>query len=384
MAMKKLLSILAFLAVLFTALPARAQFTGFQSPQSVTQEVFNAVTTPQAGPNWTAGALQCAPLSGGACGIQNLGQTIHFLTYTTTGTPTALDIRLEGSFDCSNYFPISEDSTASVSGMVYAIGSWPCVRPNLADFAGSATLTAFYTGTSATPTPPVGSYAAAQGLQKTIFTQQSYSSNVTAYVPTPTGSALGYILLTNASTLPSGSSISVTYLVGNSSYYAVVFPSSVVTAASGLILAVPAFPATQLRVVYTSGGTQTGTFDAYYLFLPAGSQQGIASGQPLTTMNSETVSAANSNVLKTYTGVPGERVAVYSVSARCSAGTSQLTIQDAGTTIWTSAATEVGTTTFKFQWNPGLASGVGDTLTINLATCGASNTGTLDVEVSQN
>jgi hypothetical protein len=42
----------------------------------------------------------------------------------------------------------------------------------------------------------------------------------------------------------------------------------------------------------------------------------------------------------------------------------------------------VGTTTFKFQWNPGLSGASGDTITISLTTCGGANTGTLDVQGS--
>jgi hypothetical protein len=108
--------------------------------------------------------------------------------------------------------------------------------------------------------------------------------------------------------------------------------------------------------------------------------QGTIQFNPL---NGEGVSAANAPVTVTLTGSQTNRYAVYSVSARCSAGTSGITITQAGTTIWSTGAAEVTTTTFKFQWNPGLTLGPGQTLVITLATCGAANTGTLDTQVSQ-
>jgi hypothetical protein len=100
--------------------------------------------------------------------------------------------------------------------------------------------------------------------------------------------------------------------------------------------------------------------------------------------NSEQASAvatAVSAVTPGATQFPSRGV-LFSVNARCSAGTSSLSITDGATPIWSTAATEVSTTTFRFQWNPGLTSSVGRQLTITLASCGAGNTGTLDVQTS--
>jgi hypothetical protein len=100
--------------------------------------------------------------------------------------------------------------------------------------------------------------------------------------------------------------------------------------------------------------------------------------------NSEQVSAANAAVSQVTGGATQfpSRGVLFSVSARCSAGTAQLTVKDGATPIWSTAATEVTTTTFRYQWNPGLTSSVGNQLTIQLSTCGAANTGTLDVQTS--
>jgi hypothetical protein len=107
---------------------------------------------------------------------------------------------------------------------------------------------------------------------------------------------------------------------------------------------------------------------------------------PFQNLNSESTSAANSAVTKSIPAASISRVHLFSVSARCSAGTAQLQVKDGvgGTVIWSTGATEVTTTTFRFQWSPGLASSGGNGMDIVLSTCGAANTGTLDVQASQN
>jgi hypothetical protein len=107
--------------------------------------------------------------------------------------------------------------------------------------------------------------------------------------------------------------------------------------------------------------------------------------QPITLKNIELTSGSNSAVTDSIPAVSGQRVAAYRVSARCSAGTGQLTVKDGvgGTTIWTTAATEVSTTTFVSAWSTPLSSTLGNGMDITLGTCGVSNTGTLDVQASQ-
>jgi hypothetical protein len=107
--------------------------------------------------------------------------------------------------------------------------------------------------------------------------------------------------------------------------------------------------------------------------------------QSTQTFNSETVSATNAAAVANFGNATFglQRDHLYSVSARCSAGTAQLTVSDGGTQIWSTAATEVSTTTFKFQWNPGLAGSLGKVMVVTLGTCGGGNIGTLDVQGSQ-
>jgi len=78
-----------------------------------------------------------------------------------------------------------------------------------------------------------------------------------------------------------------------------------------------------------------------------------------------------------------QRVHVYQVSAFCSAGTSNLTVTDGGVTIWSTATTEVGLTSFRWEWATALTGSLNSPMVITLASCGVGNTGTLNVEVDQ-
>lgn len=110
---------------------------------------------------------------------------------------------------------------------------------------------------------------------------------------------------------------------------------------------------------------------------------GAAPGQGLTLFNSQTVSAANTAVTITIAAMTGARTHVYSLDAFCSAGTSNLTITDGGTTIWSTPATEVPVTRDRISWPTGLTSATNSAIVITLAACGAANTGTLDVQADR-
>jgi len=99
--------------------------------------------------------------------------------------------------------------------------------------------------------------------------------------------------------------------------------------------------------------------------------------------NVEAASAANAAVAKTIAAVAGQKVHLYSISARCSAGTAQLTVQDGATTIWSSGATQVGTANYDRSWTVPLDATAGNAMTVTLSACGAANTGTLDVQAGQ-
>ena len=154
-------SLAAFLFVFLLAsgAPQRAaaQFLGYTSPQTVgPTRVFNAVIA-----------------AGTSATVQNLGQSVHFLTYTLTGgTGGPIQLFLEGSADGATYFRISNIAADPTSGIVFANGYWPLVRANLRIFApggANPALTAYYTGTSVSPMPPAGENVASQSFTKDVI-----------------------------------------------------------------------------------------------------------------------------------------------------------------------------------------------------------------------
>lgn len=404
--LKNLPSLLLSLAGLFFPATLQAQFNGYSSPQTVVQTAFSGQTTAAVTPNNSPGppgALTCVPTNGSPCGLPQQGQNTHFLTYTTTGSITELLIRLEGSLDGTRFFPIGDDAgdvsgTTAIAGAICATGEYPVVRANLVRITGGGSLTASYAGTSGTAGCPVGGYNTGLQLRKSVFVNAAANTSQTAFISAPFGNMQGYLILIPTSppqTFPAGSTITVTGILGGAAVSSVLgLPISSAAIASQPIV-VPAGAGDTLKIDYSSGGASAVTFSLFYLFSPPGSQLGPVSNtvQPpsvslsanLVSSNSESTSAANTAVTRSITGILGARVHLWSVSARCSAGTAQLTVKDgvAGTTIWTSAATEVATTTFKFQWNPSLSSASGNGMDITLGTCGAANTGILDVQASQ-
>lgn len=118
-------------------------------------------------------------------------------------------------------------------------------------------------------------------------------------------------------------------------------------------------------------------------FVPDKSSIGAGLAQGGSTFNSQTASAANTAVSAVIAAVSGERGVVYSVLARCSAGTAQLTITDGATTIFQTAATEIGTSTIRYSWSPGLTGSYNTAFTVTLGACGATNVGTLGVQADR-
>lgn len=352
---------------------ARAQDIGNVGIRTIAiPNVFNAVTSAQTTPTTCSGSPAS---SGGTACIQNLGQTIHLLQYKVAGSPTMIQIRLEGSWDGSNYFPISDDGTDLVQGEVLAIGYYPQVRGNLVQCigcGGGVTLSASYSGSSMPGNNPFGFYNPGQQVRKVVFTRVSAASSQSVTgIAAPFASASGFLVLTGTSTWGSGN-FTVTGHVGESAWSSTITPNSI--AYQGIPIEPTA--ATSIDVSYSASGG-SGTFSAYYVFLQPGGW--IASDEPEVRTNNESTQT-NASVVTTVGPGNQARAHLYSISARCSAGTAGLTVKEAGTIVWSSGTTEVGATTFRFQWSPALTSASGNALQVTLTTCGSANVGTLDVE----
>jgi hypothetical protein len=110
----------------------------------------------------------------------------------------------------------------------------------------------------------------------------------------------------------------------------------------------------------------------------------VSSSQNGTLFNSQATGAANTAVTATVTATANEQGHLYRLDARCSAGSASLTVESpSGTTIWSSLATEVGTTRFSVAWNPGLSGAANVAVIVTLGTCGVANTGTLTVQADR-
>lgn len=111
----------------------------------------------------------------------------------------------------------------------------------------------------------------------------------------------------------------------------------------------------------------------------------VATQQSITLSNTEVTSAvATANVFN-FAATTGERWTIRRVDARCSAGTSGVTIESpVGTTIWTSLAAEVvAATRFSTFWNPGLTAATGVAMRVTVASCGGGNTSVVSVQADR-
>jgi hypothetical protein len=101
----------------------------------------------------------------------------------------------------------------------------------------------------------------------------------------------------------------------------------------------------------------------------------------LNPRNTTTVSTSNTAAVKTLTGVANRAWRIDGVSAFCSAGTSTITIAEAGTTTFVTNTGAVGTSILGIAFTPATyTAAAGATVVITLGTCGSGNTGTLNVQ----
>jgi len=374
--MKRFARLFVMLIVSWTACASQVQYT---VPLTVTPtKVFNAVSTAQA-----SGCLN------------NQGQNIQFVFYQgvgATGAPTGVQIRLEGSFDSDSatcatgtWFAISDDGTdpgQNGTNLIVAIQSYPFTRLNLVKCSGtcnaSNALTAFYTASSAMPGNPFGLYGAGQQTRKVEFVNQaSGGSPAATTIVSPYGSTAGFVFLNSSATFTSGTLTARCLDFGTTN--TTIFNIPAAGTSFGIPIASSSCVSISLRCA-NCNTTGAVTYSASYYFFPPGTAQPTGA-QPANTSNTE-ATAVNATVTTTLTIVGFQRAHLFMVNARCSAGTAQLVVADGATTIFSTAATEVGTTSFRVPWNPALAGSPGNNLVITLSTCGGANTGTLDVQGS--
>lgn len=265
------------------AISAKAQFTPPVTVGPV--KVFNAVTTAQA-----------------SATVPNLGQSVHYFTYTTSGTITALSVELEGSNDGINWLRISDTATNTSSGALFATCYLTFIHPRITLISGGGSLTGWYTGTSVSSGPPVGAFTQSGtnlltlGLGQAANTTKTFSVNLTQ---AGTG---GVIYFLYHGTPPVGGSIGVT-AGPDASHLASALAATVIAAVSTVqTFNLPAIPASVGDVTFTSPGATNATYDIFYQLggtlvnlslpssefsqtVPGGTHGGAASAFPSGTPN---------------------------------------------------------------------------------------------------
>ena len=270
------------LAAMFPCIAAAQQQV---TPYGQSAVVMNAVTTPVATPTGAAGPTCHPPIGTGlVCEIQSLGQNVHYLTYTTTGTGIILDLRLEASFTglTGSFFPISADATnaspfyvnSPVAGALCASGYYPYIRANLIVLQGAAaSVTALYSGTSSTSGCPKGTYNPSQDQSRVALPYGTPDADIGGIVNTPFGNSYGTLYVYTAG-LHSGASIGAGSIgTGGSGVFNPTNANSQLvtqqlTNASNAwyALPLPYAPAQQVDVSFISGGASGGSVYAFIVF----------------------------------------------------------------------------------------------------------------------
>ena len=287
--MKKKLTLHAIFCLLvwtlsFGSLPAHAQFLGYESPQGVQGVVMNRVTSATVTPTGS-GAANCPVSTGNSCSLPQLGQNVHYLTYTTTSSGSmTLDIRLEGSIDGTTFFPVSADATTPGGGALCAIGYYPVLRANLVSLSGvSATVTANYAGTSGTSGCPLGTFNPAQDRSRAAFVNFSGTSSA-PNVTTPFANAYGEVVA-RCTSISGGSSTLTIDTVDQVNATQAVGLLTISSCAGPFVLPLPPFPTSSLQFALTGAATITG-LNVYVIFFPPPIDRGYNS--TLITTNAQT------------------------------------------------------------------------------------------------
>jgi hypothetical protein len=227
-------------------LPAKAQFIGYTSPQTVS--LSRTVSCP-------------AGNTGVSVIVPNLGQSNHVVNFASVGG-TALDVWLEGTDSLSDAvlnFPISPFSFSN-AGAVQASGYYNIVIIQITCKA-SDTVQLFYAGTSgpgaSVPTLP---YDALLSFNLAATTGQTW------FVAPPSGHTGGILSFTPIGTGSSGATVTIRdQLQGHSN---LVFTTTLATT-TGVqqIFQIPdGLQTGNVEIDYVAGGASTATYTLDYLF----------------------------------------------------------------------------------------------------------------------
>jgi hypothetical protein len=252
--MRKKALILMALGCAFAAAPARAQFIGYTSPQTVSKTVFTGQSC----------------VGGVSATVPNIGQVFHTANFAIAGAATTVTASFQGSTDGVNFVKISDDVLRDPGTRVvmYGIGYFPVVKV-LVGCTGSGAIVVFgsYVGDASPQIQLPGDYDISV-YQKTIFTGAPEGSNsLSVPFQPPYGNALGTIYFSYSTAAVAGSTITITGGPVGSGLgpvtLATLSPANVTTMQT---FAVAAANVSTINVFYTSGAAGVGTYALAYLF----------------------------------------------------------------------------------------------------------------------
>ncbi len=239
--------VLFLAAVLYASCPQRAaaQFIGFTSPQTVTQAAFTA-----------------AACAADTFIVRNIGQSVHYVLYTTAGTITQLSIQIDGSPDGITFFRLSETANDVTAGGIFASIYLPVIRVNITSCVGSGTITALYTGTSVATGDPLGLFATTSNWNKGLAVGLPADTSATFTLPLPNGGTGGAVYFDFSDGTCAGSTLAVT-AGPDATHLVTILPATVLeTTGDQQAFTVPPVPANIAVITYITGcGGSAATYD---------------------------------------------------------------------------------------------------------------------------
>lgn len=403
---------------------ARAQFIGYVSLQTVTSTPF-ASNTPCTGTEQISGP------------IQNLGQVAHQANLAGSSI-FSLQFKIIASNDNITFFDISDQATAAGpnnTATVTGTGYYSVIKVSVTCASGGV-FGVKYSGTNGTTGPLLGDAFSSQYTKNLTFLAPANANFNSSAFRLPTANTAGTIFFNYNVAAVAGSSITITCSTNNQMNPSYVAVTQAVANILTTLQAVP-IPGNSCPyavITYNSGGATAGNYSlSYALNVPgtgltsgsganvnvaqyggvatslgqkamaasmpvviasdqsaipvtfgAGAGTGIV--QPSALKNSETTSAANSTLTVSIAAVGGQRVQLYGLNVRCSAGTASVTVKDgvAGTVIWSTDSGFVSTSSTSIAWTSApLATTTSNGMDVVVSSCGPGNSSTLDVQASQ-
>lgn len=267
-------AVLVLLAVLCSAIPARAQFVGYVSPQTEQLTLANNLACTGGAQTFTTGQVF------GGQTFSNLGQTQHYITVQPSAAVISLKAEIDGIDNAGNVFRISDIlNTGAIPLVPLALtgsGYYPKIQISVTCGSATGTFTMNYSGASSTSNVNSGSYLLAQ-VDKTLFAGASTGTTVSILIQPPFSSSSGLLSFFSNLGPPSGSSIGVACF-GTTALATQTFPLSTSGGNQYFTPATTVCPL--LTVTYTSGGASANTYSLEYIFNGQGSGGSSTSADP--------------------------------------------------------------------------------------------------------